>query len=413
MKAGILAIGTELLMGKTLNTNAYYLSQQLSDLGISVFLHYTVGDNPNRIKQHLINLLEVCDIVFTTGGLGPTLDDITKEIVAETLEIPLVLDDHSLERIKARFKLFSRTMPESNIRQAYFPKGAVILDNDQGTAPACIVETELYNASIIVLPGPPKELKHIFDRYIRDYLCAKNQQSMVSKYLSIYDLGESAVEEQLMELIENQTNPTLATYAGEGKVLLRITSSGLGAETDLKSVNEMVERVRDKIGSFIVSEQGDDLELVLLNQLKAQGLKIAFAESCTGGLLGYSLIKYSGASETVDSILVTYTNEAKIRELNVKPETLSTYGAVSHQTCYEMVKGIVEKTGVDIGVSITGIAGPTGGSDEKPVGLVYIGLYYKGEIFTTENHIYGDREGIQRRTAMKALKMIFDLLNEN
>lgn len=412
MKAGILAIGTELLMGKTLNTNAHYLSQQLSELGISVYLHYTVGDNPNRIRQHLVNLLETCDIVITTGGLGPTLDDITKEIIAETLDIPMVLDEHSLERIKMRFKLFSRVMPESNIRQAYFPSGAVILDNDQGTAPACIIEAEQYRASIVVLPGPPKELKHLFDKYVVNYLKNKNQQSMISKYLSIYDLGESAAEEKLMDLIENQTNPTLATYAGDGKVLLRITSSGLGKEADLKAVDDMVEKVKSRIGSYIISDHGEDLELVVLNLLRDRGLKIAFVESCTGGLLGYSLIRLSGSSDVVDSSLVTYSNEAKIREVNVKSETLTTYGAVSHQTCYEMVHGLVQKTKVDLAISITGIAGPTGGTDEKPVGLVYIGLYCNGEIFTTENHFTGDREGIQRRTVMKSLKMIYDHLQD-
>jgi nicotinamide-nucleotide amidase len=410
MRVGILAIGTELLMGQTVNTNASYLSRELSEMGISVFYHYTVGDNPGRIQLHLNALLEQCDTVFTTGGLGPTLDDITKEIVADTLGLNMILDQHSLDRIKERFGMFNKIMPESNIRQAYFPEGSVILDNDCGTAPACIITIKDTDKNIVILPGPPKEMKHIFEKYIRAFLLEKNQQAMHSKYLSIYDLGESSVEDALMDLVTNQTNPTIATYAGDGKVLLRITSSGLEKEMNELAVEDMVATVKSRIGSHVISENGDDIDKVILRKLIEKSLKIAFVESCTGGLLSYSLIKNPGSSEVIDSALVTYSNESKMREVGVRSETLQTYGAVSHQTCHEMVAGLAAKTGVDFAVGVTGVAGPTGGTREKPVGLVYIGIYDGGEILTFENHFTGDRETIQRRTVLKALKLLYDRL---
>jgi len=410
MKAGILSVGTELLMGQTVNTNASYLSKKMADIGIGVYYHSTVGDNAERITKALMDLMETCDIIVTTGGLGPTLDDITKEVIANALGLNMKLDQRSLTLIRERFNSFNRVMPENNIRQAYFPEGAIILDNEQGTAPACIIEIENRTKSIIILPGPPRELYYLYDKYIKTYLENKNTQKMFSKYLSIYDLGESALEEVLMDLIETQTNPTIATYAGEGKVLLRITSSGLSMSQNESVVNDMVNTVKDRIGKFIVSENGEDIDAVVMDLMKKNGLKIALAESCTGGKLTGTLVKYAGASDMVDSGIVTYSNRSKMSELGVKSETLQLYGAVSHQTCYEMAKGIVEKTGAEIGISVTGIAGPTGGSDEKPVGLVYIGLNINGEIYTFENHFVGSREVIQNRTVIKALKLLYDSL---
>lgn len=410
MKAGILAIGTELLMGQTVNTNATYLSKELNELGIGVYFHNTVGDNPDRIKGALIGLLSSCDLILITGGLGPTLDDITKEVVAESLGLQMVLDYRSFDIIKERFRLFNRTMPESNIRQAYFPEGSIILDNSQGTAPGCIIETDEGKKTIIILPGPPRELKNMYHTHVKQYLMKKNAFRMYSKYLSVYDLGESSTEDKLMDLIINQFNPTLATYAGEGKVLLRVTSSGLSHDENVLAVEHMVSEIRNRIGKYIVSDKGEDIDEVILALLKDRKMSISLVESCTGGKLTSALIKHSGASDVVDSGLVAYSNESKIRELGVKEETLQTYGAVSHQTCYEMVKGIMGKTNSNIGVSITGIAGPNGGSIEKPVGLVYIGIGINDEIYTFENHFTGSREMVQDRAVIKSLKLLYDYL---
>ena len=408
LKAGILAIGTELLMGQTVNTNATFLSQRLNEIGIGVYYHLTVGDNPLRIENMLKLLIDECDVIFTTGGLGPTQDDITKEIIAKTLGVEMVFDQHSMERIEKRFRQFNRVMTENNKRQAYFPENALILDNEMGTAPACIMKLEASNKHIVILPGPPKEMKWLYDEYIQAYLMALNPNKMFSKYLSVYDLGESSTEDALLDLIDEQTDPTIATYAGEGKVLVRVTSFGDNEEECQRSVASMVDVIKTRIGYYIISEEGKDISEVVASILLEKNLSISFVESCTGGKLVESIVKFSGVSKVVDRGIVTYSNKAKMDEVNVAEETLLTHGAVSHETCFEMVKGLCEKTGSTIGVSITGVAGPTGGTVEKPVGLVYIGLKIGQEIMTFENHFSGDRLTVQNRTVNKALKMLYD-----
>jgi nicotinamide-nucleotide amidase len=412
MVAGILAVGTELLMGQTVNTNATFLSEALNHMGISVYYHITVGDNRERMKALFNQLLDECDIVFTTGGLGPTQDDITKEVVAEALGLEMRYDEHSMQRIRERFKLYNRKMTDSNIRQAYFPEGAIILDNDEGTAPACIVEVPSRHKIVYVLPGPPREMKHIFNRHMGDDLLKRNQMKMHSVYLSVYDLGESSTEDKLLDLIDRQTDPTIATYAGEGKVLVRVTSFNSDEARAKHVVSEMVEEIKRRIGEFIVSENGEDINDVIVNRMASLKQTIAFAESCTGGKLVEALVKVPGASEVVNRGYVTYSNEAKMEDLNVSEETLKRYGAVSHETCLEMVKGLKARTNADLCISITGIAGPDGGTAEKPVGLVYIGISYKGQAYTLENRFRGNRSMIRQRAMNTTLKLIYDLIRE-
>lgn len=408
MKAGILAIGTELLMGQTLNSNAAELSRELSEIGVGVYLHYTVGDNRQRMATHLKMLMDSCDLVITTGGLGPTQDDITKDVLAEVLNVPMVLHEPSLEYIKKRFMKFNRTMPDNNLRQAYFPEGAFILDNEKGTAPACRVELD--HCTVIVLPGPPSEMRHVFHAHVKPYLLTKTDSQMYSAYLSIYDMGESMVEEKLLHLIDNQTDPTLATYAGDGKVLLRVTASmGTKLENQQK-VDQMVSEIKEIIGAYVVSDKGESLPEVLLNLLSFKQKTVAFAESCTGGKMVSSLVSYSGASNCVHSGIVCYSNDSKIKALGVSENTLAQSGAVSRETCLEMTRGILRVSGADFGVAVTGIAGPLGGSDEKPVGLVYIGIGYEGGVEVHELHFFGDREQIQNRVSLKGLKLIYDKL---
>ena len=407
MKAGILAIGTELLMGQIVNSNAAYLSRELNALGVGVFYHYTVGDNYERIETHLKEMLKQCDLVFTTGGLGPTLDDITKEVIAGALGLEMHLDPHSMDCLEARFKQFNRPMTDNNIRQAYFPEGAIILDNDMGTAPACIIETDGGKKAIVVLPGPPKEMKHVFETHLRSFIKKLNPGNIYSKFLSIYGMGESRVEAELMPIFEAQNNPTLATYASVGRVLLRVTSSGLPPEENNQVVNRMVEKIRDKIGDYIVSESGEDIDVVVLNLLKQKKLKIAFAESCTGGSLAAQLIKNSGASEVLDCSFITYSNQAKHVQLGVSSQALEEYGAVSHEVCREMVLGLKNISNADVCVSVTGIAGPTGGTTEKPVGRVYIGINDANGVQTYEYTFVGDRETIQYRTVIEALRRVY------
>lgn len=408
MKAGILAIGTELLMGQTVNSNAAELSRELSEIGVGVYLHYTVGDNRERMASHLKMLIDTCDLVLTTGGLGPTQDDITKEVLAEVMNVPMVLHEPSLEYIKTRFKKFNRTMPESNLRQAYFPEGAFVLDNEKGTAPACRVELD--TCTVIVLPGPPSEMRHVYHTHVKPYLLSKTSSQMHSAYLSIYDMGESMVEEKLLHIIDHQTDPTLATYAGDGKVLLRVTASIGNKLENQNKVEQTVSEIKAIIGTHIVSERGESLPEVLLNLLNLKEKTVAFAESCTGGKMASSLISYSGASNCVHSGIVCYSNDSKIKVLNVSEETLSKCGAVSRETCEEMTRGILKVSGADFGVAVTGIAGPLGGSEEKPVGLVYIGLGYGEHVEVHELHFFGDREQIQNRVSLKGLKLLYDKL---
>ncbi len=415
MKAGILAIGTEILMGKITNTNATFLSEKLNSMGIGVYYHMVVGDNKGRVMKAFTELLDACDIIVTTGGLGPTMDDLTKETLAEVLGLEMVLDPQSLDFIKGRFKLFNRTMPESNVKQAYFPEGAMVLSNDMGTAPACYMKHEWFGQMkhIFVMPGPPKEMTFIYQTHLEAILCQLSDNFMYSKYLSLYDIGESSIEEQLIDLFERQTSPTLATYASDGHVLLRITAFGQSEAENANKVSDMIQCVRERIGAHIVSEDGETIERVVVKMLEDQGLSLSVSESCTGGGLAARIVSCPGASSVLYAGYVTYSNASKMSDLNVSPQTLDDFGAVSHQTCHEMVRGTQERTQADVVISITGIAGPSGGSFEKPVGRVYIGVGFKGNIVTFENQFAGNRQQIQSRAVNKALKHLYDVLNKN
>lgn len=408
MKAGILAVGTELLMGQTVNTNAAELSRELSELGIGTYLQYTVGDNRERMASHLRQLMESCDLVITTGGLGPTQDDITKEVLAEVLGVEMFFHEPSWQAIQERFKRFNRTMPESNQRQAYFPEGSSVLSNEKGTAPACLVDRE--NVLIAVLPGPPSEMRYVFHKHLKPYLQERVSPNMFSAYLSVYDMGESMVEETLLDLINAQTDPTIATYAGDGKVLLRITASQGSLDENKERVGHMVQTIKRRIGKYIVSTEGADLSKALLDALVAKKATVAFAESCTGGKIASSIIANSGASDVVHSGIVCYSNDAKKRFLNVPENLLNQYGAVSPEVCKAMIEGLLTVSCATYGIAVTGIAGPGGGSEEKPVGLVYIGIGTPNGTRVYKQNFYGDRNLIQVRATYKAMKLLYDEL---
>ena len=404
MTAEILAVGTELLMGQIANTNAQYISSRLPDIGINVYFHQVVGDNPERLKGSLRHALGRSDVVIMTGGLGPTMDDLTKETVAECFGLGMVLDAESLERIRDRMSRSGNSrMARSNERQAYLPEGAIILANDNGTAPGCIIEAE--EKTVVMLPGPPSEMRPMFDEKVMPYLGRHADFVLESKFLRVFGIGESKLEEMLRDIIEAQTNPTLATYAKEGEVTLRVTaryktghnceagqSCGAGASAgDCQSFNSrassdvhvdiltpVVEEVRARIGDCLFSTEDEDLEEAALKALISKNLTLSLAESCTGGLIAARLTNIPGASGAFISSAVTYSNEAKSALLGVREETLREYGAVSRQTAREMAEGARKASGSDIALSVTGIAGPDGGSAEKPVGLVYLGISIGG-----------------------------------
>lgn len=405
MNAEIIAVGTEILLGDIVNTNAQYLSRELANIGINVYSQSVVGDNEERILESFKRAFESSDIIITTGGLGPTPDDLTKEIASKYFNKELVLHEESYEDLKKYFDKNGMELVGSNKKQVYFPKDAIILKNDYGTAPGAIIEGE-GGKKIIVLPGPPREMKPMFDNYVVPYLKEYTDGVLVSKVLRLFGIGESRMAELVQDLIEKQTNPTVAPYAKEIDVILRITAKG----KDIKEATELIvpveKEIRSRLEEYIYGEGETTLEEVVGDILVNKKITIATAESCTGGMVASRLINYPGISESFLEGAVTYSNEAKMKRLGVKKETLDIYGAVSEETAREMAEGISKVSGADLGVSTTGIAGPGGGTEDKPVGLVYVGVYYKGICTVKKFNFQGDRSRVRIRTTMNALDLI-------
>lgn len=411
MKAEILAVGTEILLGDIVNTNAHYLSKRLADLGISVYHQTVVGDNEKRLLNAYKLAFERADIVIATGGLGPTKDDLTKEIGAECFGKKLVLHEESLNYIKSFFERLNRPMSEGNRKQALFPEASIILPNPNGTAPGCIIEEN--DKILVMMPGPPKEMIPMFENSVVPYLQKFSDGVLISKVLRVVGLGESAMAEKVQDIIDNQTNPTVAPYAKDNEAILRITAKGRTKEEAEKLIIPTEREIRERIGLDIYAEGETTLEAVVGEMLVKSNLTIATAESCTGGLLAGTLINYPGISSVFMEGAITYSNEAKMKRLGVKEETLEKYGAVSEETAREMAIGIAKASGTDIGISVTGIAGPGGGTDEKPVGLVYLGLYIKGEVKVKKLNQFGDRQKIRNRVVANALDWLRrELLND-
>ncbi|HHV95502.1 MAG TPA: competence/damage-inducible protein A [Clostridiaceae bacterium] len=404
MNAEILAVGTELLLGQIANTNAQYISQRLPEVGVNVYYHGVVGDNPNRIKNALNIALSRSDVVIMTGGLGPTKDDITKETVAEVLNKKLVLDENSLNVMKAFFAKHNRKMTENNLKQAYLPEGSIIIRNKNGTAPGCIIEHG--EKIIIMLPGPPSEMRPMFDETVVPYFRNKCNSRLVSRYVKIFGVGESAVEDKIMDLIDNQTNPTIAPYAKPGEVMLRITANCNTLEEADELINPIVNEIKNRLGDAVYSTENKEMEEVVADLLLSKNVTISVAESCTGGLISKTLTDIPGISKVFISGVVSYSNDAKINILGVKPETIEKYGAVSKYTAIEMAENVRKISNTDIGISATGIAGPSGGTEEKPVGLVYIAMATKDGVEYKELRLWGERTRIRNVTCLHVLDMV-------
>jgi len=404
MKGEIIAVGTELLLGNIVNTNAQYLSQKLADLGIDVYYHVVVGDNLKRLTETIKTSLERSDIVITSGGLGPTADDITKEGAAQAMGLKLLPDEESIERIKKMFSSTGRIMTENNIKQGYIPEGAVVLENNNGTAPGVLIEKE--GKIVIMLPGPPKELYPMFESKVLPYLKSKTDSTIRSKVLRVIGVGESAVEHILKDIFDSQANPTIAPYAKDGEVHLRITAkTGIPEEAD-SLIAEMEQKVRAILGDNIYGCNEETLEEAVLKLLQKKNLTISLAESCTGGLVASRLTDIPGASASLISGVISYSNESKINMLKVKEETIRKYGAVSPQTAEEMAVGAKRLSNTDIGLSITGIAGPDGGSAEKPVGLCYIGIAIGKSVNVQKIMLTGNRNRIRWGSSSRALDFL-------
>ena len=401
MKTEIITVGTEILLGDILNTNTHYLSNELANMGIDVYYQITVGDNEQRLLSQLKESFKRSDLVILTGGLGPTEDDITKEVCAKYFNMEMEFHEQSWDKIIEIHNKMNRKPTENNRKQAYFPKGSLILPNKYGTAPGCIVEKD--KKTIILMPGPPKEMKPMFDNYVKPFLLKDNKNILKSKVLRIIGMGESKIENDLLDLIDKQINPTIATYAKDGECTVRITAKGKNE----KEVESLIEPISNEIKSrFKEKVYGEDdtaIEDEVAKILVDNNLTIAVAESCTGGMVAADLINYPGISSVFMEGCVTYSNEAKMMTLNVKKETLNTVGAVSEQCAKEMSEGVAARHNTNIGLSTTGIAGPEGGSEDKPVGLVYMGITINNKTIVKKYIFNGNRQQIRSRACKTLL----------
>jgi len=404
MIAEILSVGTELLMGQIANTDAQYLSRRLQELGVTLYRQTTVGDNPARVKAALGEALARADIVITTGGLGPTEDDLTKEMVGEFFGLDMVLDEASLAHIEAFMRRVGHPMAENNRKQAYFPRGAVVLPNRIGTAPGCIVEAE--GKAVAVLPGPPWELKDMFDRALAPYLARRSGAHLESRFFRVFGIGESRLETMLKDLFHSG-NPSLALYCGPGEVMVRATARAKDAAEAASMLAPLEAELRRRLGSAIYGTGADNsVENVVVERLRARGERVSVAESLTGGLVAARLVGIPGASNVLDEAHVTYADGAKCRLLGVRQETLDRFTAVSERCAREMAEGVRRISDADWGVATTGYAGPDGGADGTPVGTVYIAVAGAAGTEVEECHFRGERDFIRTLAASWVLNKL-------
>ena len=407
-----ISVGTEILLGNITNTNARYLAEECAVLGLTNYYQVTVGDNEGRLSDAIRTALNRSDIVLLSGGLGPTEDDITRETTAKVLGREMTEAPEIHEQIQVYFEKMGAKKPSSNNwRQAMVIDGAQIVENHNGTAPGMIVPVG-ESKYIILMPGPPEELKMMFEESIAPFLASLNHQVICSKTVKICGMGESRVAAAVADLISSQTNPTIATYAKGGEVHLRVTASGSNAKAARKSIKPIVKELKKRFGDKVyTTRESETLEQHVVGLLKRKKMTVATAESCTGGLVASTLINVPGASEVFNEGYITYSNESKQKILGVKKKTLKKDGAVSAACAEEMAKGAAKAADAQAAISVTGIAGPDGGTEEKPVGLVYIGCYIDGEVWVESYHMNGNRQKVREISVKKALDILRRHLN--
>ena len=413
MIAEIVAVGTELLMGQVLNTDAQYIARRLSELGVTLHRQVVVGDNPARIREAIHTAIGRADVVIPTGGLGPTADDITKETCAEALGLPMERSPEAEKQVRGWFERNNYPMTENNLRQADFAKGAIILENHNGTAPACIVEKD--GKAVINLPGPPRELMPLFAESVAPYLARRSGAVIVSRYMRVFGMGESAVESRLHDMMENSLNPTVAPYCSTGEVQLRLTVR-VAHESEAAALLDPAEReIRARLGNVVYAVTDDPeytMEQALVKALCAAKKTMVTAESCTGGMIASKIVNVSGASDVFLEGCVTYSNAAKMRTLGVKAETLERFDAVSRETALEMAEGARRRADADYAVSVTGLAGPGGGTPEKPVGTVWLGLATREGVQARLLQLHGNRERIRTLAALNAMHWVLETVEK-
>ena len=398
MNAAIFTIGNEILSGKTLNSNSCYISRQLNSYGFKVVKHITVEDNSEKIIKVMHALMQEVDLIVTTGGLGPTYDDITLESIAKSCKLELIFFPAILEDIKEKFSKYGSKMGENNISQAYFPIGTQILPNPYGTAPGMFLKHN--NKVIISLPGPPRENIPMFDNHVVKELEKLKNGIVNIKDIIIFGIGESNVETLINEKVLIEEGMRIATYVIPRYVIVRLTSKSI------ESINIHKERIYKLFGNKIIGEDNNKLEDIVVSLMSKKGMTLSLAESCTGGMLASHIVNIPGSSNVLERSIITYSNKAKIDELSVSEDSLYEFGAVSETIASEMVEGLFNKTHSDICVAITGIAGPSGASKSKPVGLTYIAIKSCNGVYIKKYIFFGDRFTNRHKATLNALNLI-------
>lgn len=408
MIAEILSIGTELLMGQVLNTNAQFIARRLSALGISHYHQTVVGDNPERLEAAYRLSLGRADVVITTGGLGPTVDDITKRIAAKVAGKALVHFPEAEEMIRERFRQYGKPMTDNNLQQAYFTPDTTLLMNPRGTAPGAIVPVGEGKA-VIHLPGPPFEMEPMFLEQVEPWLRERSGRVLVSRYIRIFGMGEAEVDSRLRDLMAG-SDPTLSPYCSLGEVMLRATASGSTEEEAVKKLLPLLIEVKLRLNKGAVyavdEDEGGSLARAAVRALAARGWRCATCESLTGGLISATLVGVPGASDVVRAGFVTYQTDTKTLLAGVPAQVIEEHDVVSAEVAMAMAQGTRERIGVDIAVSATGLAGPGGGTPEKPVGTVFVGVSTAKGTYAIPLHLTGDRARIRTLTAKHAINAL-------
>ena len=405
MTVEIISVGTEILLGNIVNTNAAYLAEKCAGIGLSCYYQEVVGDNEERLLSVLQTALTRADVLLLSGGLGPTQDDLTKETAAKALGKELYLHEPSKEVIASFFQKRGMEITENNWKQAMVPEGCIVVDNPNGTAPGIIMEEN--GRHVILMPGPPGELIPMFENAIIPYLNSLQPGIIYSQTVKVCGIGESKAESMVEDLIREQSNPTIATYAKTGEVHLRVTARAEDEKEAKKLVKPYVKELKGRFGNHIYTTQEDvTLEKAVVDLLLANHLTVSTVESCTGGMLAARLINVPGVSEVFKAGYITYSNKSKRKLLGIKKSILEKHGAVSPEIAKEMAKGAAIFGKADVTVGITGVAGPDGGSEEKPVGLVYIACSVCGRISVKECHFSGNRMKIRESSVSAALSLM-------
>ncbi len=404
MTAELISVGTELLMGNIVNTNAAYLASRLADLGTVCYFQEVVGDNPARLKATAELALSRSDVVLLTGGLGPTQDDLTKQTIAGIFGRKLYRDETVCNGLRAYFEKRGILCTENNFRQADIPEGAEILPNHNGTAPGIYIFNE--KKHVFLMPGPPNEMKPMFEESVAPKLSALSGEVIYSEMVKVCGIPESTAETMIGDILEGQVNPTIAPYAKLGEVHFRVSAKACDQKAAEALVRPVVEELKRRFGAAVYStHEQEQLEDAVVALCKEHGYHITTAESCTGGMISARLVNVAGASDCLDRSFVTYANEAKAEELGVSWDTLYSFGAVSEETAGEMARGAQKRAGAEVAVAVTGIAGPGGGTEEKPVGLVFVACAVKERLWVRRYWFGGDRRKNRENTTTVALAM--------